>query len=255
MAPRLSPPKEKLPDFIVFCDGASSGNPGPGGWGAIVLDVAGGEVEELGGHVPETTNNRMELAGAIRALGALEGRDGDVWLYTDSTYVIRGITQWIWGWQKRGWRTAEGKDVSNADLWKALAPLVRDRKPRGELAWKYVRGHAGVPGNERVDAIAVDFSKRRRATLYAGPLRGYPHAVMDLPPDAELPEMKSREQTAPKTAHSYLSLVGGVVERHSTWKECEARVKGRPGVKFKKAMSAADETAILAEWGVKPPRG
>lgn len=246
----MKPASQKLPDFIVFCDGASSGNPGPGGWGTIVLETASGEVTELGGGVPETTNNRMELVGALRGLEHLKGRAGSVWLYTDSTYVIRGITQWIWGWLKRGWVTAEGKEVSNTDLWKILSGAVRDRKDLGALDWKYVRGHAGVPGNERVDEIAVHFSKKRSASLYEGPLRGYSIALLDLPEDQPLPEMRPREETAPKAAHSYLSLVNGTLERHATWKECEARVKGRPGAKFKKAMSAEEEAKIRKDWGV-----
>lgn len=241
---------KKLPDFIGFCDGASSGNPGPGGWGAVVVETASGQVTELGGHVPETTNNRMELAGAIRVIDAVGKTPGQLWLYTDSTYVIRGITQWVWGWQKRGWLTADGKEVSNKDLWQVLAGAVRDRKPHGEIEWKYARGHAGIPGNERVDAIAVQFSKERRANLYVGPLSGYAHPVMDLPEDVPLPEMRPRGEAAePKVAHSYLSLVNGQLERHTTWKECEARVKGRPGAKFKKAMTADEEARIRKDWG------
>src|SRR2546422_530241 len=100
---------EKFP-IIVFADGASSGNPGPGGWGAIIATPEG-QIVELGGGDPQTTNNRMELMATIRALETPESQSGPVALYTDSVYVIRGITQWIWGWRKNGWKTAEGKEV------------------------------------------------------------------------------------------------------------------------------------------------
>ena len=134
---------------VVFADGSSSGNPGPGGWG-VVIATPEGQVRELGGGDPETTNNKMELTATIRALEALRGVEGPISVYTDSTYVIRGITQWIWGWRKKGWKTAEGNDVSNQDLWKKLMAQVVGKK----INWKYVRGHTGVPGNERVDEIA-----------------------------------------------------------------------------------------------------
>jgi len=106
-------------------------------------------VRELGGRNPETTNNRMELVSVIQALQSLKTPlDWPIVLYTDSTYVIRGITQWIWGWRKRGWRNAEGKEVQNRDLWEELSRQVTRLKPT-TIDWKYVRGHTGVPGNER----------------------------------------------------------------------------------------------------------
>jgi ribonuclease HI len=100
----------------VFTDGAAKGNPGPGGWGAIVV-TADARVAELGGESPHTTNNKMELSGAIAALEAIADVVGPVTIYTDSTYLIQGITQWVWAWRKRGWRTATGSDVLNRDLW------------------------------------------------------------------------------------------------------------------------------------------
>jgi ribonuclease HI len=239
--------------ILIFADGASSGNPGPGGWGAIVARPDG-TVTELGGGEPDTTNNRMELLAAIRGLAEVREEPGPVALCTDSTYVIRGITQWIWGWRKRGWKTAEGADVSNQDLWKKLSILADDRKKAGgPVSWRYVRGHSGVPGNDRVDEIAVSFTKGRRASLYHGPLLGYGVAIHDLPEDMELPPLQEKRGPKP-AAHSYLSLVNGEARRHRDWPSCEARVKGRPGAKFKKAMSAADEASILGDWGVDRSR-
>jgi ribonuclease HI len=193
----------------------------------------------------------MELMGIIRALEFVKSSPGDVDVCTDSTYVIKGITQWIWGWKKRDWKTAEGGEVANTDLWKRLFVIVSARRSLGKIEWKYVRGHVGVPGNERVDEIAVAYSKGQRPRLYSGPLLKYDIAVYDLPDDTELPPDKPRNNAPKPVAFSYLSLVGGVAERHSDWADCERRVKGRSGAKFKKAMSATEEKQILENWGAK----
>ena len=105
--------------IIVFSDGASKGNPGSGGWGAVIV-TPDGQVTELGGRAAHTTNNRMELTAAIKALEHLRHADGTVAMYTDSTYVIRGIREWIWAWRRRGWKTADGGDVKNRDLWEQM---------------------------------------------------------------------------------------------------------------------------------------
>jgi ribonuclease HI len=262
MSSKTKSSRKPLSSILVFADGASSGNPGPSGFGAIIASPAGA-VTELGRGYPQATNNQMELEGVIEALRFLRETAGDIDIYTDSVYVIRGITQWIWAWKSRGWKTAEGKDVQNAEQWRALFALVVERKARyqneGAIQWHWVKGHQGIPGNERVDEIAVGFSKRSRVELYSGPLLKYPVALFDLPENTELPDRDPR--AAPKekkAAYSYLSLVNGVLQRHSTWKECEARVKGRPGTKFKKAESPEHELLIIEEWGLPherlPPR-
>jgi ribonuclease HI len=235
--------------WIVFADGACSGNPGPGGWGAIVVSPAG-EVREIGGGDRNTTNNRMELQAAIAALRLLEREPGEVALHTDSTYVIQGITQWIWAWRSRDWKTADGKDVSNAPQWRELFALVAKRGKPNKIDWRYVRGHAGVPGNERVDAIAVAFAQARRIELYAGPLLRYDVAILDIPEDTGLPARTREPRTEKTAAYSYLSLVNGRLRRHATWRECEAEVKGRPGAKFKKAATPGAEGEIVREWGL-----
>lgn len=235
--------------IVIFADGASSGNPGPGGWGAIVA-TPDGQVMELGGGNPETTNNRMELTAVIRALEKIADRPEVTRVYTDSVYVIRGIQGWVWGWQKRGWKTAEGNEVANQDLWRQLM-AVTAKRGRGTIEWHFVRGHSGIPGNERVDEIAVAYSKGSRPHLYSGPLLRYSVAIHDIPEDTSLPP--PREKAAPKAAaYSYLSLLGGVPMRHKTWADCERRVKGRSGAKFKKAMSEAEEAEIVAAWGYSP---
>lgn len=238
-------------DLIIFTDGACTGNPGPGGWGSIVV-FPEGTVRELGGFEAETTNNRMELTAAIKALASLEKTDTKINLYTDSVYVIRGITQWIWGWQRRGWKNAEGGDVLNRELWEALSQQVGRLRP-AKIDWHYVRGHTGVPGNERCDEIAVGFATGKRPSLYQGSLLQYPVAIHDIPENTDLPEMKAPgEKKAPP--FSYLSLLGGTVMRHATWPECERRVKGQPGAKFKKAQSEQDEKEILKGWGLDPAK-
>jgi ribonuclease HI len=134
-------------DVEIYTDGACRGNPGPGGWGALLR--AGGRERELYGGEAVTTNNRMELTAAIRALEALK-RPCRVALYTDSQYVRQGITEWLPNWVARGWKTADRKPVKNQDLWQRLDELAR----RHRIEWHWVRGHAGHPDNERADALA-----------------------------------------------------------------------------------------------------
>ncbi|OGA94700.1 MAG: ribonuclease HI [Betaproteobacteria bacterium RIFCSPLOWO2_12_FULL_66_14] len=131
----------------VYADGACRGNPGPGGWGAVLS--FGEREKELFGGEPLTTNNRMELTAVIRALEALK-RHCEVDIYTDSQYVQKGISEWLAAWKRRGWRTADKKPVKNVDLWQRLEELAAGHSIR----WHWVRGHAGHPGNERADALA-----------------------------------------------------------------------------------------------------
>ena len=138
-----------MTEVEIFTDGACKGNPGPGGWGAVVR--SGGHEKELSGGEAMTTNNRMELLAAIRALEALK-RPCHVVLTTDSAYVRDGITKWIHGWRKNGWRTADRKPVKNAELWQELVAAAAPHK----IDWRWVKGHAGHPENERADKLACD---------------------------------------------------------------------------------------------------
>jgi ribonuclease HI len=135
------------PVVEIYSDGACRGNPGPGGWGVLLR--FNDKEKELWGGEPATTNNRMELMAAIRALEALK-RPSRVKLYTDSLYVMKGITAWIHDWKRRGWRTADKKPVKNEDLWRRLDELAA----KHEIDWHWVRGHNGHPENERADALA-----------------------------------------------------------------------------------------------------
>ncbi len=134
-------------NVTIYTDGACSGNPGPGGWGALMQ--FGAHERELKGGEPQTTNNRMELFAAIAALEALK-RPCTVNLHTDSTYLRDGITKWIINWKRNGWKTAAKKPVKNVDLWQRLEAAIQ----RHEIAWHWVKGHAGDPGNEAADALA-----------------------------------------------------------------------------------------------------
>jgi len=138
-----------MSDVTIFTDGACKGNPGPGGWGALIR--AGGHEKELSGGERLTTNNRMELMAPIKALEALN-RPCEIVLYTDSRYVMDGITKWILGWKRNGWKTASKQPVKNADLWMALDAAVKPHK----IEWQWVKGHSGHPENERVDRLACD---------------------------------------------------------------------------------------------------
>ena len=244
--------------IIIFTDGACSGNPGPGGWAAIVA-TPDGRVRELGGAEAHTTNNRMELHGPIEALKAIaELPDAPVELFTDSTYVIGGITSWVHGWKKNGWKKKDGQPVLNREFWEALDRLDSARRKTGPVEWRYVRGHDGNPGNERCDVLSVAFSKGQKPGLYAGPLADYGHDLSIKPP--ALPARaksaaKGKSSGGAKSAPVYLSLVGGALERHSSWMACNERVKGVANAKYRKASSPGEEAAILRDWGVGKPSG
>lgn len=145
----------------IYTDGACSGNPGPGGWGTVVY-FTDGTVHEMGGADAPTTNNRMEMQAAIAALQFYKesGQPEPIILYTDSEYVMKGATQWIQGWKKKGWKTSTGKAVLNQDLWEEI-----DRLNSKQVTWKYVRGHSGNVGNERCDAIARSFATGKTPAL------------------------------------------------------------------------------------------
>jgi len=242
--------------FIVYTDGACSGNPGPGGWAAIVGAIQGksAEIKELGDSATQTTNNRMELGSVLAALNYIErtvsSPEFSIQIYTDSVYVIKGITQWVFGWKKRGWKNAEGAAVLNQDIWEDLDRVTYhlQKKMNQKIKWDYVRGHQGTPGNERCDRIAVAFSKGDYVSLYSGSNEHYHFDILTPPPTEEIKEKSYTKAEKPKTQW-YVVLKNGVLTRYKTWPECEASVKGAPGVKFKKVTSEAEEAEVLKGWG------
>ena len=180
-------------------DGACSGNPGPGGWGALIR-FEDGSVEEFGGSDPATTNNRMELQAALATLQRLAELPlhPDLTLRTDSKYLIDGLGSWMAGWKRKGWRTAAGKPVLNQDLWQAL-----DQARLAEVPLRYVKGHSGDPDNDRVDQIAVAYSKGRKQappSPSSGPPKAAPHQASVDPAPVSLQKLLSRMELADRLA-------------------------------------------------------
>jgi ribonuclease HI len=232
---------------IIFTDGSSRGNPGSGGWGAVVVSARSdlAEVIELGGREENTTNNRMELTAVINGLANIEV-DAEYIVYTDSSYLINGITKWVFGWQKNGWKTKTKDDVLNKDLWIALLEKSKNKK----VSYKYVGGHVGIVGNERCDVIATSFADNKKIELYRGPLSNYPvKNIEDVSQNLEkVEDKKTTRSRSNAKAYSYISAVGGVVEKHASWADCEKRVKGAKGARYKKALNREEEAEIMREF-------
>jgi ribonuclease HI len=198
----------------LYTDGACSGNPGPGGWGTVAY-YDDGSCHELGGRDGATTNNRMEMQAAISALEffASTNQTQQCVLYTDSEYLIKGITQWVKGWKKKGWKTAAGKDVLNKDLWEKLDSIDRQVQSQTKVpvSWQHVRGHSGNVGNERCDTIARGFSSgqlpqlRQRSTIESSPAKqNSSDRLAPLPPSPELqivPMLEEQIVHADSTEH------------------------------------------------------
>ena len=180
-------------------DGACSGNPGPGGWGALIR-FEDGSVEEFGGHEPATTNNRMALQAALALLQRLKDlpRHPDLTLRTDSKYLIDGLGSWMAGWKRKGWKTAAGKPVLNQDLWQAL-----DQARLADVPLSYVKGHSGDPDNDRVDRIAVAYARGQSLTPMPSPT---PLAPPDDPAPPELLRLLSRLELAERLAEGGFTL-------------------------------------------------
>lgn len=223
---------------IIFTDGAARGNPGPGGWGTIV--VGEDTVTELGGREDHTTNNRMELLAVISGLEASEKAEPAT-IYTDSAYVLSGSTRWVQGWAKNNWKTSKKEDVLNRDLWERLVDAMSHRV----LEWKLLKGHSGIPANERCDVIATSYADRHPAVLYHGSRERYGVSLDVVMKETGITKSKSKDRSP---AYSYISRVKGEIKIHKTWEECKARVHGVSGVRFKKSISPADEEEIVREF-------
>jgi ribonuclease HI len=230
--------------ITIFTDGASSGNPGPGGWGTIIS--YDDRVVELGGREDRTTNNRMELQAVLEGLlFVIDQRINSqpITLFTDSSYVANGITTWIKGWQKRNWTNQVGQPIANIDIWKKIALVLGDV----HLSITNISGHSGIPGNERADEIATGYIKDSSFYLYNGSQSEYD---VDLKNITVNPAQKKEKDRKKGKAYSYLSLVKGVLQIHQTWDECKKRVEGEKGAKYKKSLSKEDEEKIRGSWRV-----
>ena len=232
-------------NLILFTDGSSLGNPGPGGWGVVLIYQKLDEIIELGGSQPITTNNEMELTAILSALSYAVNSSVHIHLYTDSKYAIGGLINWMYTWAKNGWNTAKKEPIKNKDIWKQLYSLVTTRG-KDTISYHHLRGHTGIPGNERVDTIARELAKGINVSLYRGSLSQYPH-----PNILDVSGIKYKEALKKKNAkaYCYLSLVDGVLNRHETWAECEKHTTGYRS-KFKKALSPEHEKEILDDWGI-----
>lgn len=235
--------------IIVFTDGSSRGNPGPGGWGALI--ISGGMVTELAEGEESTTNNRMELSAARAALAYIESHklEGAIEIHTDSMYLLNGSTGWMYGWEKNGWKTASGEPVLNQDIWKDLGATLFRLKQKHTIEWKKVTGHSGHRGNDRVDEIATSAADHENPLLFNGTLTEYEKMLGGSVFESlgvETIEKRSTKSTRP--AFSYVSLVGGMIQIHKSWSECEARVKGKSGARFKKVFSKDEEIELVQSW-------
>ena len=225
---------------IIYTDGSSRGNPGPGGWASIIS--FDGVVVELGGSEKVTTNNRMEILAVISALEYMVGKNKENIVHTDSSYVLNGATRWVQGWKNNNWQTQAKGEVLNKDLWLRMDSVLQ----KVRTSWVLVPGHAGVPANERCDEIATSFADGEITPLYSGVEKDYP---VDLSMSADaFVEKKTAKKSGTGKAYSYVSMVDGKILTHKTWTECEARVKGVGGAKFKKVFSKEEEGELFTAW-------
>lgn len=244
----------------IFTDGSSRGNPGPGGYGAICVypDAKGQyKVTELGGGEKETTNNRMELQGLISALKYMQDfyqKDSGIIfsLFIDSSYVLKGAKEWLPNWKRKNWITSTKEEVKNSDLWQQIDSLLEKYKDNKiKFEWNLIKGHSGIPGNERCDIIATSFADDAEVDLYSGLITGY--SVSNILETrkfsgSEDAAKKSKKEKNSKPAYSYISFVDGELFIDKTWAVCESRVKGKSKAKFKKAISAEDQQKIVEEF-------
>ena len=253
--------------IIIYTDGSALGNPGRGGWGAVIVlpdnhreskvESKKSKVVELGGYESSSTNNRMELTAVIESLIFLEKGDymfNEIEIHSDSSYVLNGITSWVHSWERNGWITSTKDPVLNRDLWMILLELVRYHQNSGKVLFKKVKGHSGVPGNERTDAIATGFSENQKFELYTGTLAHYETILggeLSHTGSTTKAKGKTKSKKSSKPGYSYVSLIDGKIHIDATWAECEKRVKGVKGAKYQKAMDKKDEAEIIHELKAK----
>ena len=230
--------------LIIFTDGASRGNPGPGGWGTVIVFPKLSEIVELGGGREKTTNNEMELTAALSALSYVSQNDLPIHIYTDSKFMIDGMTSWTKTWSQNNWKKHDGEAVKHREIWQTLQTLANGR----EIHWHHVPGHAGIPGNERADKIATSFADATPMELYRGNLANY-----DDPKIAEIDEREFDELSKTSfekkviPAFSYVSEIDGVVQTHKTWDECKERVHGQ-AARYKKVFSEKEKKELIKNW-------
>lgn len=235
--------------LTIYTDGASRGNPGPGGWAAILMTEK--EVIELAGNVTPATNNQMELLAAEKGLEYAHKHfpEATVLVHADSAYVLRGLESWLDGWKRNGWLTATKKPVENKKQWQALLEL-RDYFGK-KLELIKVEGHSGHQYNDRCDELAVAAALKNSYTLFKGTLKAYEQRLIDTPPKSVQKSAKKSTSKTAGPAYSYVSSVDGKVFADKTWALCEARVKGKKGAKYKKVFSKGEETGLIQDYTLR----
>ncbi len=247
--------------ITIYTDGSSKGNPGPGGYGVVIFvgekplskTIKKGSISviELGGKEAYTTNNRMELTAIREALSYVETHAlaGSIELYTDSTYAMQGLQTWMYGWAKNDWKTSTGEEVQNQDIWQTLLGLMFRLKKIHDIDIIKVKGHSGDVYNERCDVIATTFADSEHMILFKGQFDSY-KKLFAFDENTELSVNLSilSKKSSSKKAFSYVSLVGGKVHVDSTWADCEKRVKGKAGARYKKVFSKKEETVLVQEY-------
>lgn len=229
-----------MENTIIWTDGSSRGNPGRGGFGAVIIE--NGFVKEFGGFEENTTNNRMEIKSAIAALE--NSKNSFISIYTDSSYLVSAMTSWIFSWQKNNWikkGSDKNEEVLNKDLFIKLLEVSKDKK----IQWIKVRGHAGVPLNERCDVIATSFADGKQTPLFSGKVSDY-KISLDFDVDKNLPI--SKEKKSNQKAYSYVSKIDGEIFVDKSWEDCKKRVSGVSNVRYKKSLNKDDEEKIIKEF-------
>lgn len=251
--------KQQREDF-AFCDGASSGNPGPGGWAFLFCSPNDDMVKESADFVDNTTNNRMELLAMVELLRFLERKvpaagaqsaERILYIYSDSRYAVVGATFWVPKWKRNEWKTEAGGEVLHQDLWMEIETSkenLKKAKRYREIELRHVDAHSGIAGNERVDTLAVAARTDRKPPhdLYEGPVKKYfvnCEAPFSYRTAKEM--LQKSESTTKKDTIFYISEVDGEIQRHETWKACESRVKGKSGARFKKITCSEEEKEFL----------
>lgn len=229
----------------IYTDGSSRGNPGPAGWASVFFTGEG--VVELGGREETATNNQMELKAVLESLLYIEEKKlfmHPIAFFIDSSYVQKGITEWMYGWEKNGWLTKENKPVLNKELWEQALFCVFRLKSKAKITFEKVAGHADVFGNEEADRLATSFADALPTPLFKGSLSDYKKLILSKPKKTTTTTTKKKSF---KSAYAYISFVGGKIYSDKDWATCEKRVKGK-NARYRKVFSKEEEKEVMHEF-------
>ena len=240
-----------MKEIIIYTDGSSRGNPGPGGYGFVAIypnDADEMRIDERGGREDLTTNNRMELKAVIEGLKFFDDYYSKnvapkYEIRLDSAYVLNGSTKWIHGWKSKNWISSTKEEVKNIDLWQEMDAVINGK----EIKWTLLKGHSEIFGNERCDEIATSYADGKKPNLYSGFLAEYNGAEEIL--NIKVTTLKkSSNKNKKAVAYSYVSKVDGNIHIDQTWDECKNRVHKTKGALYKKSISKTDEVNIVSEF-------